>query len=219
MPSISDLHILLPLLATYTAGQKINTYNSIISGPKKSNESDGPEEMYVVLIDNGRSSVISYPVQRHVLGCIRCNACTYADPVFQVIGQAPYRSSWSGPQGALVQPLIKGMKSHGFYNNLSTLSAADTEVCPVNINFNKLVLENRRENIVQQLNSTTSKVFYFLWKKMMLKRDFVNWKGLGTRNFIMNNLFLNSPEGLRNMKSTAKESFNEMWRRKHNGDK
>jgi L-lactate dehydrogenase complex protein LldF len=217
IPSLSDLHVLWPLLAIYSAGQKLTAYNSIITGPKRNGDADGPDEMYIVLIDNGRSSVLSHPAQRNILGCIRCGACLYSDPVYQVIGRAPYRSSWTGPLGALVQPLIKGMKSHGFYNRLSTLSAADSEVCPVNINFNKLILENRRQNIEQQLNSTSSKVFYFLWKKAMLKRELVNWKSLGTRNLIMNTLFLKSPEGLRDMKSPAKESFNEIWRKRISG--
>ena len=219
IPTISDLHVIWPIASTFGAGQRTSTYNSILTGPRRNNESDGPDEMYVVLIDNGRSSVLANPVQRTALSCIRCGACLYADPVYQVIGPAPYRSSWVGPPGALVQPLIKGMKSHGFYNQLSTLSAADTEVCPVNINFNKLVFENRRENVEQQLNSTTGKFFYFLWKKAMLKRDFVNWKGLGARSFIMNNLFLKSPDGLRNMRPIAKESFNEIWRKKMGGEK
>jgi len=217
IPSVSDLHVLWPLLANFGTGQKITAYNSLINGPKRNGETDGPEEMYVVLVDNGRSAVLAQEVQRNVLSCIKCGACLYTDPVYQVIGGKPYHSSWMGPPGTIVQPIINGMRSHEFLNQLSTLSAADTEVCPVNINFNKLILENRRLAVSQQVNSTSEKLFYFLWKRAMLKREIVNWKNIRTRDFVMNNLFLKSPENLRTMKSPAKESFNEMWRKRMSG--
>ncbi len=214
IPLLSDLHVLWPLLANFGTGQKLTAYNSVLQGPKRNGESDGPDEMYVVLIDNGRSAVLAHEVQRNILSCIKCGACLYTDPVYQVIGAKPYRSSWMGPPGTIVQPLIKGMKTHEFFNQLSTLSAADTEVCPVNINFNKLILENRRLAVTQQVTSTTEKLFYFLWKRAMLKREIVNWKNFRTRNFVMNNLFLKSTDDLRTMKAPAKESFNEIWRKR-----
>jgi len=175
--SMTDLHVLWPLLANFGTGQKITAYNSIIQGPKRNGEADGPEEMYVVLVDNGRSAVLAQEVQRNILSCIKCGACLYTDPIYQVIGGKPYRSSWMGPPGTIVQPIIAGMKSHEFLNHLSTLSAADTEVCPVNINFNKLILENRRLAVSQQVTSTTEKLFYFLWKRAMLKREIVSAPG------------------------------------------
>lgn len=218
IPTVSDLHVLWPLLANFGTGQKITSYNSLVYGPKKSGELDGPVEMYVVLVDNGRSTVLVQEVQRNILSCIKCGACLYTDPVYQVIGGKPYRSPWMGPPGTIVQPVVKGMKTHEFYNGLSTLSAADTEICPVNINFNKLILENRRLAVMQQVNSTSGKLFYFLWKRAMLKREIINWKNFRARHFIMNNIFLKSPDDLRIMKSPAKESFNEMWRKKFSGN-
>ncbi len=128
IPSLNDLHVLWPLLANFGTGQKITSYNSLIYGPKKSGESDGPSEMYVVLVDNGRSTVLAHEVQRDILSCIKCGACLYTDPIYQVIGGKPYRSSWMGPPGTIVQPIVKGMKTYEFFNGLSTLSAADTEI-------------------------------------------------------------------------------------------
>jgi len=217
LPSITDLHVMWPLLANFGTGQKLTAYNSIIYGPKRNDEVDGPEEMYVVLIDNGRTTVLEQEQQRNALTCIKCGACLYGDPIYQSIGAKPYRSTWMGPPGTVVQPVMKGMKSHVFLNGLSTLSGVDTEVCPVKINFNKLILENRKQAVAEQVPDTSEKLFYFLWKRAMLKREIVNWKNLRTRNFIMNNLFLKSPDGLRSMKPPAKESFNEMWRKKMNG--
>ncbi|HMT29873.1 MAG TPA: [Fe-S]-binding protein, partial [Bacteroidia bacterium] len=104
----------------------LTAYNSLLKGPRKNGEVDGPQEMYVVLIDNGRSKVIADELQRSVLSCIKCGACLYNDPVYSIIGAKPYRSAWMGPPGNVVLPNINGMKSHGFYNHLSTLSASDT---------------------------------------------------------------------------------------------
>ena len=108
IPSLADLHNLLPLLSTFGTGQKLTTYNSIITGPRKSGETDGPEEMYVVLIDNGRSKVIGEELQRKMLSCIRCGACQYNDPVYTVIGAHPYRSTWMGPPATVVLPHMMG---------------------------------------------------------------------------------------------------------------
>jgi L-lactate dehydrogenase complex protein LldF len=214
IPALSDLHVLWPLLASYGTGQMISAYNSVITGPRKNGDMDGPEEMYVVLVDNGRTAVLAQELQRNVLSCIRCGACHFADPVFRIISGHPYRSAWMGPPGAIVQPLMKGMKSHGFYNDLSTLSGADTDVCPVNISFNRMVLENRRQALEEQAAGTGDKLFYFLWKRATLKREIYNWKSLRPRNFFMNGIFLKSPQGLRTMRPVAKQSFNEIWRKR-----
>ncbi len=214
IPSVSDLHVLWPLLASYGTGQKMTSYNSIICGPGRNSDADGPEEMYVVLIDNGRSDVLTKELQRNILTCIRCGACHFADPVFRIIGGHPYRSSWMGPPGVVAQPLMGGMKSHGFYNDLTTLSGADTDVCPVHISFNKLILENRKLANDEQAGTTGDRLFYFLWKRATLKREIYNWKSLRPRHYFMNNIFLKSPMGLRTMRGVAKESFNELWRKK-----
>ncbi|HMT29872.1 MAG TPA: [Fe-S]-binding protein, partial [Bacteroidia bacterium] len=86
-----------------------------------------------------------------------------------------------------------------------------------NINFNKLLLDNRRKAVDEQATGTTEKMFYFLWKKAMMKRDIINWKSVKTGSFFMNNIFIKSPLGLRKMPSPAKESFNALWRKRING--
>ncbi len=213
LPTVNDLHVLWPLLATYGTGQKLTAYNSLIRGPRRNGEVDGPSEMYVVLVDNGRSKVLAEERQRSVLSCIRCGACLYNDPIYSVIGAKPYRSTWMGPLGNVVIPIKEGMATHSFHNHLSTLSAADTEWCPVNINFNKLLLENRRKAVDEQATSTSEKLFYFLWKKAMLKRDILNWRSLKPASYFMTHIFTKSSHGLRKMKAPAKESFNSMWRK------
>jgi len=215
LPSINDLNLFLPLLSCYANGQKLNAYNTIIKGPRKNDEPDGPEELYVVLVDNGRSSLLS-PGHRSIASCINCGSCLYNDPVYGIVGGHVYQSTWMGPVGAVALPHLKGIKDHGFWSEVSTLSAADTECCPVNINFNKLLLSNRQQVASKQQGNASDKIFYFLWKKAMLKREIIKWQGSKTRTFFLNSIFFKSPSNLRKMKQPAKESFNQLWRKRMN---
>ena len=86
IPSMNDLALFWPLLATYGTGQKITVYNTIVTGPKQENETDGPEEMYVILLDNGRTNILANEKSRESLYCIRCGACLNACPVYKNIG-------------------------------------------------------------------------------------------------------------------------------------
>ncbi len=214
IPSISDLHVMWPLLATYGTGQRITSYNSILWGPKKNGEADGPSQMYVVLVDNGRTKVIAEEMQRSMMSCIRCGACLYADPVYSVIGGHPYHSTRMGPPATVINPFLYGMRTHAFLSHLSTLSAADSENCPVNINFNKLLLDNRKKIVDSDNVAATEKIFYFLWKNSMMKRDVSKWKSLKPRKYFIDNIFFKSPLGLREMKAPEKETFNDQWRKR-----
>ena len=86
IPSLEDLDLFWPLLATHGTGQNITVYNSILSGPSASGEIDGPEEMYVVLLDNGRTQLLGQPDQRQALYCIRCGACLNGCPIYKGVG-------------------------------------------------------------------------------------------------------------------------------------
>jgi L-lactate dehydrogenase complex protein LldF len=170
--------------------------------------------MYVVLVDNGRAKVIAEETQRSVMSCIRCGACLYADPVYSVIGGHPYHSTRMGPPATVINPILYGMRTHAFLSHLSTLSAADTENCPVNINFNKLLLDNRKKQLDSDQVAATDKIFYFLWKNSMMKRDASKWKSLKPRKYFIGNIFFKSPLGLRELKAPEKETFNDQWRKR-----
>jgi L-lactate dehydrogenase complex protein LldF len=214
LPSVKDLQTMWPLLATYGTGQKITSYNSILWGPRKADETDGPNQMYIVLIDNGRTEVMADEIQRGVMSCIRCGACQYADPVYSVIGGQAYHSTRMGPPATVVEPVINGMKTHGFFSDLSTLSGADSENCPVNINFNKLLLDNRRKKAEQEPAFSQERIFFTLWKNAMVKRDSPKWKTWKPRRYFLDELFFKSISGLRSMQEPAKESFNEIWKKR-----
>src|SRR5688572_7971807 len=102
IPSMTDLALFWPLLATYGTGQRITSYNTIVTGPRQPGETDGPEEMYVILMDNGRTNILANEKARESLYCIRCGACLNACPVYKNIGGHTYASTYSGPIGSVI---------------------------------------------------------------------------------------------------------------------
>ncbi|HEY6062540.1 MAG TPA: lactate utilization protein B, partial [Chitinophagaceae bacterium] len=138
IPSITDLGLFWPLLATYGTGQKVTVYNTIITGPRQLKETDGPEDMYVILLDNGRTNILANDKQRESLYCIRCGACLNACPVYKNIGGHAYESTYSGPIGSVITPHLKAMDEWKHLSYASSLCGNCTEVCAVKINLHEL---------------------------------------------------------------------------------
>jgi L-lactate dehydrogenase complex protein LldF len=143
IPRLSDLAFFLPLLATSGTGQQITCYNSVILGPKQEAEADGPRYMYVILLDNGRSELYKQTEFRSILRCIRCGACLNACPVYQIIGGHSYNSTYQGPIGSVITPHFAGLNRWNHLAYASTLCGACSDVCPVDIEIHRLLLENR----------------------------------------------------------------------------
>lgn len=211
LPSLNYLDLFLPLLSTYGTGQKLTTYNSIITGPKQPEDLDGPEELYVIIIDNGRSSVLEHKTQRQASTCIKCGACQFNWPVFM----SNPETSFADPLSVITSPLKDNFESQEDAVKHSLLDGNLEDICPVKIDFQKLLIENRRLAVDKGLESRTNKLFYFFWKKAMLKRDIMNWKGIKAGKYIMEGLY-KSDIGLRDTPSIADRSFNEQWREKLN---
>jgi L-lactate dehydrogenase complex protein LldF len=142
IPRFSDLAVFLRLLARSGTGQKLTTYTSFLTGPRRPGE-DGPEEMHVVLLDNGRIRTLADPKMREALFCIRCGACLNACPVYRKIGGHAYGWVYSGPIGALVTPQLAGLEPTRELPFASSLCGACREVCPVKINIPDLLLHLR----------------------------------------------------------------------------
>lgn len=211
IPSLTDLDIFWPLLATHGTGQNITVYNSISSGPRQEGEIDGPTEMYVILLDNGRTELLSNPDQRQALSCIRCGACLNACPIYKGVGGHSYGSTYSGPIGSVITPHYEGMEQFKHLSFASSLCGRCTEVCPVKIDLHKLLLYNRRDSVEQHLNTKTEKFMFMVWKKAMLNRKLMNKGGSGLKNFVMKNFFKSSWGDRRELPVIAKKSFNEQW--------
>ncbi|MCZ6514732.1 MAG: LutB/LldF family L-lactate oxidation iron-sulfur protein [Acidobacteria bacterium] len=147
IPRFRDLAVMMRVLPRAGTGQKLTAYISLLNGPAKQNE-DGPEEVHVVLVDNGRVGMLADPKMREVLNCIRCGACLNVCPVFHKIGGHAYGWVYSGPIGALVTPQLLGLERARELPFASSLCGACRDVCPVKINIPDLLLHLRAQ--VQQ---------------------------------------------------------------------
>ncbi len=144
LPRDRDLALLLNLLARSATGQQLTVYTEFITGPKSAAQPDGPEEMHVVFVDNGRTDVLASEC-REILRCIRCGACLNVCPVYRQASGHAYRSVYPGPVGAVLTPLLAGKNFPAFADlpKASSLCGACNEVCPVNIPIPDLLLRLR----------------------------------------------------------------------------
>lgn len=216
IPSMMDLDLFWPLLATHGTGQNVTVYNSIITGPRQQGEIDGPEEMYVVLLDNGRSTLLAEVEQRRALACIRCGACLNGCPIYQNIGGHAYGTTYSGPIGSVLTPHFKGQEDFKHLSYASTLCGKCTEVCPVKIDLHNLLLYNRRDSIKEGLATKTENVTWYFWKSAMLKRSKMESGGAKVKNFMLKQFFKKAWGERRELPVIAPKSFNQIWREKTN---
>ncbi len=215
IPSLNDLDLFWPLLATHGTGQNITVYNSISSGPRQDGEIDGPEEMYVILLDNGRTNLLAQQEQRQALSCIRCGACLNGCPIYKGVGGHSYGSTYSGPIGSVITPHFKGMEEFKHLSYASSLCGKCTEVCPVKIDLHKLLLYNRRDAVELNLNPFSEKFIFNIWKKGMLNRSLMNAGGSRIKNFMLRNFFRTKWGERRELPEISPKSFNEMWKSRH----
>jgi L-lactate dehydrogenase complex protein LldF len=212
IPSVNDLHLFLPLLATFGTGQQLSVYNSIITGPRQENEVDGPEEMIVILMDNGRSKLLAEAEQREALYCIRCGACLNTCPIYKNIGGHAYQTTYSGPIGSVITPHLRGMKEFKHLSYSSSLCGACTAACPMKINLHNLLVFNRRDAVKEGDVSGAEKFGWNIWKRSMLSRSMMNMGGAGIKNAALKFLFKKTWGSQREMPVVAPKSFNELWK-------
>ena len=210
LPSINDLSLFWPLLSTYGTGQKITVYNTIITGPRQVNETDGPEEMYVILLDNGRTNLLANPPTREALYCIRCGACLNACPVYKNIGGHSYETTYSGPIGKVITPYLRGMNEYKHLSYSSSLCGNCTEVCPVRINLHELLLDNRHEAVLQGGSTLAERIAWKAWKTSSLNRKMMNMGNAKLKNWVVNKVFKGWTAHRNDLEFSAK-TFNEMW--------
>ena len=145
IPRAQDLATFLKLLGRSGTGQLLTVYTSFLSGPRRSGETDGPDEFYVVLLDNGRTRLLPDRGTRQSLYCIRCGACLNACPVYRKIGGHSFPWVYSGPIGAIITPQFMGISHEPALPFASSLCGACAEVCPVKIDIPKVLLELRSD--------------------------------------------------------------------------
>jgi L-lactate dehydrogenase complex protein LldF len=160
--SLDDLAVLLQLLARSGTGQTLSSYTTLITGPRGPGEQDGPEELHVVIVDNGRSKLAGGRY-REMLACIRCGSCLNVCPVYRKAGGGAYGPVYSGPMGAVLLPLLVGLERAPSHPHASSLCGACTDACPVKIPLHELLLELRRDLVEQRVAPWWERAAFAAW--------------------------------------------------------
>jgi L-lactate dehydrogenase complex protein LldF len=162
VPRLEDASILLRLLTRSATGQEITSYVSLMSGPKRAGDADGPEDFHVVLLDNGRSALLAGPA-REVLQCIRCGACMNHCPVYGAIGGHAYGATYPGPLGAALDPGLDGLAKTYHLPNATSFCGRCETVCPVKIPLTRIMRYWRNEAFARGIPSSSFNLGLKLW--------------------------------------------------------
>lgn len=148
VPTLTDLGTLLQLLAASATGQPLSAYTTFITGPRRSRDEDGPEQVHIILVDNGRTGALAGELAE-TLYCIRCGACLNVCPVYQNVGGHTYNAVYPGPIGIIVNPALDGLGPWQELPHASSLCGACTEACPVRIDIPRILLKLRADGVDQ----------------------------------------------------------------------
>ena len=162
VPTTDELAVLLELLARSGTGQRLTVYTTLLSGPRRAGEEDGPEEFHVVVLDNGRSRLLETRY-REMLNCIRCGACLNVCPVYRKSSGGAYGPVYSGPMGAVLVPLLVGLERAPELPHASSLCGACTDACPVKIPLHEYLLELRSDLVGEGVASRGERLAFTLW--------------------------------------------------------
>lgn len=226
IPTWEDFATLIQLLPRSGTGQRLTVYVNMFNGPAHSDETDGPKEFYIVLVDNGRSNVYATEYAE-ALACIRCGACLNACPVYQNVGGHTYGSVYSGPIGAVITPLLQGKEKASPLPFASSLCGACKQACPVDINIPDMLISLRRDlnNEQEAVWKAGMKAYSFGFSHPLLYEVGAKAAGFAMR------YAPRTPDGNlktlpfpadgwtenRDFPPVAAESFHEWWRKNRNG--
>jgi L-lactate dehydrogenase complex protein LldF len=166
VPREEHLGVLLKVLARSSTAQPLTCYTHLMTGPRRADEPDGPENVDIVLIDNGRTTVLQRPT-RELLACIRCGACLNACPVYRCVGGHSYGAVYSGPIGAVLTPLLKGLANYPDLPHASSLCGACLEACPVCIDLPGHLIQRRTEMVERRITGWRERLGMRLWARML----------------------------------------------------
>ncbi|MSS70672.1 MAG: iron-sulfur cluster-binding protein [Candidatus Latescibacteria bacterium] len=163
IPRFEDLGVFLKLLARSATGQKMSVYTSLITGPRRPGEADGPEAFHLVALDNGRSRILSGPF-RESLYCIRCGACLNTCPVYRKVGGHAYGGVYAGPIGAVLTPLYDGLPDYHHLPHASSLCGACQQACPLRIDIPHMLVALRGRLAEEGEVSLAERLIYRAWR-------------------------------------------------------
>jgi L-lactate dehydrogenase complex protein LldF len=167
IPRLADLPAFLKVLARGATGQKLSVYTQLITGPRRPDELDGPEEFHLVILDNGRSKILGSPL-RESLFCIRCGACLNACPIYRSVGGHAYGGVYAGPIGAVLTPLYDGLAANHHLPHASSLCGACQAACPVKIQIPEMLIQLREQlHHTPEHKSRLEALAYRLWAQTL----------------------------------------------------
>ena len=215
IPEMKHLGLFQPLLATNGTGQQISCYNTIFTGPKNNDEADGPEKMYVILLDNGRTDVYDDDDAAQALSCIRCGACLNYCPIYKTIGGYAYGTTYSGPIGSVLTPFFRGFKDFSHLSFASTLCGKCTEICTVKIPLAEILLINRRKTVDKYHRPLVEKLAIKGFRMIASKRIGFDFFPAALKNAALYcfNFFGWGPK--RSIPKFAKRSFSQQYKKTH----
>ena len=209
IPSFKDMDIVWTLLSQHGTGQQITAYNSLFTGAKKDHETDGPEEMHLILLDNGRTTLYETEDQYEALACIRCGACLNACPIYRNVGGYTYDAVYSGPIGSVITPHFKGMKDYNHLSFACSTCGRCTEVCPVKIPLHELLLINRRDAVNNNLTATVENAALKIATTALKHRSAMDFIGGNLKNIGAKTIGKKVWGDKRDMPTFAKTSYSQ----------
>jgi L-lactate dehydrogenase complex protein LldF len=208
LANVNDLDLMLPLLSTFATGQFNANYNTIINSPI------GKSELIVILLDNGRSELLLNSDLRAAATCIKCGSCQLHDPLYKLSAKAQ-QGLYKGIIGHIINQHYQDESEHAYESFLNPLDGNLQEHCPVAIDFNKMLLYNRRDNVFKRLVPRSDNIAIFFYKGAVLKRSNMEKGGSKLKNFMLRQFFKKSWGNNREFPNVASISFNEQWREKN----
>ncbi len=224
VPTLEDVSTFIRLLARSALGAEISAYTSFITGKRRLEELDGPDNFHVVLVDNGRSDMLGTEFQ-DMLRCIRCSACLHHCPVYLSVGGHAYGSVYNGPMGAVLTPQLANLDETSHLPNASTFCGRCEEICPVRIPLPRLMRAWRNKESEDKLNSSFMRWGLGFWA-MMNRNPAFHRRLTGIALFILRRIsssdgFINWLPGIagnwtrhRAFRKPGSGSFMQLWKEK-----
>jgi L-lactate dehydrogenase complex protein LldF len=223
VPTLADFDRMIQVLARSATGQKITVYTTLVNGPRRTKDEEGPEEVHVVLLDGGRSATLAGD-EAEILACIRCGACLNACPVFKNIGGHAYGDTYPGPMGSILTPSLRGMPGWDELPQASSLCGACREVCPVRIDLPRMLLTLRARGVAERGAPAAQRIFMKAFAfvatrprlmRLALRVARVGAKWIGRDGWIARLPgFFGGWTNHRDLKAPAAQSFDEWWERR-----
>jgi L-lactate dehydrogenase complex protein LldF len=215
--------VLLPLLTRSATGQRLSSYVTAITGPRRASEVDGAQEFHLVIMDNGRTEILGSTF-RESLACVRCGACLNVCPVYKETGGHAYASVYPGPIGAVITPLLNGLHEFPDLPWASSLCGACLDACPVRIDIPRMLIELRRQEVRESMAPWPERFAFRLFGRIVRhRRLFALAAAVGRRlqrPLVRDGRIPRAPFPLsrwtrtRDFPALAEKSFRERWIRK-----